>query len=257
MKNNSVIDFSSIRSGCKNCALFEFCLPNRTNMSKMRPLEHTLEHSLKLERGEHLYHIDELFSSVYIIHSGSVKTYLVMKNGKEQVTGFHLQGKLLGINSISTNFHTESAVALESSTICKIPFERLENLSKENPDIQHALLHLMSEEIQHNVHQLSIISRMPAEARLASFLIDLSYSYQRRGFSATEFYLSMTRTDIANLLGLAVETVSRLFSYFQEAGLLTVERKHIILYDLERLTEISPRYSNHTYPGYKVSDQVS
>ena len=244
MNTNSVIDLSSIRSGCKNCGLCEFCLPSHSNTKKSQQFDLAIERSQKIERGQHLYHLNDPFNYVYVIHSGSVKTYLVMANGKEQVTGFHLQGELLGLNSISTNFHTESAIALETCSICRIPFDNLEKASRENPAVQHTLLHLMSAEIQHDHYQLTLISRMSAEARLATFLLGLSYHYHNRGFSAREFHLSMTRTDIADLLGLAVETVSRVFSHFQEEGLLTVERRHIYLYDIEGLAAISPAYSS-------------
>ena len=79
---------------------------------------------------------------------------------------------------------------------------------------------------------------MPADARLASVLLTLSHRFQERGYSASEFYLSMSRSDIANMLGLAVETVSRLFTQFQEQGILHVDRKHITLLDHHKLAEL-------------------
>ena len=77
-----------------------------------------------------------------------------------------------------------------------------------------------------------------AEERLAAFLVSLAIRFRQRGFSGTEYNLSMSRSDIGNYLGLAVETVSRLFTRFQEEGLLNVERKHIELIDLEALRTI-------------------
>ncbi len=84
-----------------------------------------------------------------------------------------------------------------------------------------------------------LLGKKSAEERLAAYLFSISMRYQRRGFSATEFYLSMSRNDIGNYLGLAVETVSRMFTRFQDDCLLTVERKHIIIHNLDRLRHLA------------------
>ena len=99
----------------------------------------------------------------------------------------------------------------------------------------------MSEELQHEHCHMALLARAPVEARLASFLVQLSERYKDRGYSATEFNLSMSRNDIANLLGMAVETISRLFSQFQEQQLLIVERKHIQILNLDQLQILSSR----------------
>ena len=96
----------------------------------------------------------------------------------------------------------------------------------------------MSKEIQDEHHKVAMCSKMPAEARLASMVHTLSLRFEERGFSPNEFNLSMSRNDIANMLGLAVETVSRLFSHFQEQGILEVERKHIRILDQEKLVNL-------------------
>lgn len=257
MKSDTVIDFSSVRTGCHNCGLAQICqLAGNVGVDN-EEFERMIKRGRKVERGENIFRVNEAFTKVYAIRSGSVKTYASIEDGKEQVTGFHLPGELLGLASISTNVHTESAIALETCSICEIPFNHLENLSKTHPVMQHALLHAMSEEIQYDHHQLTLISRMSAEARLASFLISVSGHFEQRGFSATDFNISMTRSDIANLLGLAVETVSRIFSQFQDKGLLSVERRHIVLRNPEGLKKLSAKYPCYTRPGYLLHNQAS
>ncbi|MDH5407234.1 MAG: fumarate/nitrate reduction transcriptional regulator Fnr [Gammaproteobacteria bacterium] len=241
MKDNKVVDISSIRTTCQNCGLYQLCLPMGLEEGDLDKLDKAIKRQHKVEKGEHLYKMRDAFKTVYALRSGSIKTYSTIENGQEQVTGFHLPGELLGLNSISTKFHTESAIALETSSVCEVPFDRLEELSKEIPSMQHHLLHVMSEEIQSDHCQLMMIAKMPAEARLARFLLSLSYHFSQRGFSATEFNLSMSRNDIANLLGLAVETVSRLFSHFQDNGLMTVERKHVLIHDLDGLMAVTTK----------------
>jgi len=83
------------------------------------------------------------------------------------------------------------------------------------------------------------LGQRSAEERLAAFLISLSNRYKRRGFSSTQFNLTMSRGDIGNYLGLALETVSRLFTRFQSEGLLKVERRNIELLDRQRLCHFS------------------
>lgn len=238
MNRTSVVKFSSARLGCQNCGLANICLPG-DDKSAVLTDDKIIRHNHQFERGQHIYRINDEFKTVYAIRTGSVKTYTSIDTGQEQVTGFHLPGEMLGLDSISTNYHTESAVALESCIICEIPFVRLESLSHKNPALQHALLFALSEEIQYDHRQLTLVSRMSAESRLATFLLTISQNFQSRELSATDFYLSMTRTDIANLLGLAVETISRLFSQFQDRGYLLVERRHIVLRDINGLMKLA------------------
>lgn len=145
MDNQTVVDLASIRTGCKTCSLTALCFScNETVQGKDTVEKTVISRSHKFDRGRYIFRVNEPFNSVYAIRTGSVKTYTSLENGKEQVTGFHLPGDVLGLDSISTNYHTESAVALESCSICEINFEKLENLSNENPAIQHALLNAMS-----------------------------------------------------------------------------------------------------------------
>jgi CRP/FNR family transcriptional regulator len=80
-----------------------------------------------------------------------------------------------------------------------------------------------------------LLGKRSAEERLASFLLSLSNRYHQRGLSATEFNLPMSRQDIGNYLGLAIETVSRLFANFQERGMVQVNRRRVVITDLARI----------------------
>ena len=105
--------------------------------------------------------------------------------------------------------------------------------------MQRQLLRLMSREILEDQNMMIWLAKKTAEERLASLLLRISAQFSQRNFSAREFNLSMSRTDIANYLGLAVETVSRLFSRFQSEGLLTVDRKHVVIDDLDNLQRMA------------------
>jgi len=198
-------------------------------------LDNIVRRNRPLHRGDHLFREGDKFSNLYVVKTGSVKTYAPSEDGGEQVLGFHLPGELIGLDAIAKEQHHCSAKVLETSAVCEIPFAKLEELSSEIPSLQHQIYRLLSREIGHDEDMLTLLGKKSAEERLAAFLLSLSERFKRRGFSASDFYLSMSRHEIGNYLGLAVETVSRLFTRFQEEGLLKVERKHIQLIDSQRL----------------------
>ncbi len=167
----------------------------------------------------------------YVVHSGSVKTYVETASGEQQITGFHFPGALLGMDSIESEQHTYSVEALETSSICELKLPEFKQLTKTYPVLQQQLCKLMSHEIIHEQSMMLLLGKMSAERRLAYFLMDMSLSMQAHGLSANDFRLSMTRHDIANYLGLAIETVSRLLSYFQSMDMLDVARRNITILD--------------------------
>ncbi len=236
---DNVIKLEQAKVACKDCNLFQLCLPVGIDARELEELDSIIKRRRPLKRGEHLFHVGSPFQAIYAVRSGSVRTYAPTEDGLEQVTGFHLPGELLGLDAIHLKHHPCAAKALETTSLCEIPFDRLEELSTRLPGLQHQLLTIMSKEILHDQSLLMLLGKKSAEERLAALLLSLSDRYQRRGFSPTDFYLSMSRNDIGNYLGMAVETVSRLFSRFQEEGILVVQRKHICIQDLPQLRTIA------------------
>jgi len=235
----NIIDLPSARVACTDCGLFQLCLPVGIDSQDLELLDSIIKRRRPIKRGEHLFRIGDPFQAIYAVRSGSIKTYIPTEDGYEQVIGFHLPGELVGLDAISSENHPCAGKALETTSVCEIPFDRLEELSERIPSLRHQLLKIMSREILHEQSLLMLLGKKNAEERLASLLVSLSSRYQQRGFSPTEFNLSMSRNDIGNYLGLVVETVSRLFTRFQEEGLLTVQRKHICILDLPRLHAIA------------------
>jgi CRP/FNR family transcriptional regulator len=201
-------------------------------------LDDIIRRSKPLHRGDHLFRGGEGFRSLYVVKTGSVKTYAPSEEGGEQVLGFHLPGEIIGLDAIETEVHACSARVLETSAICELPFSRLEELSATIPSLQHQMYRLLSKEISQDTEMLLLLGKKNAEERLAAFLVNMSNRLHQRGLSATDFHLSMSRHEIGNYLGLAVETVSRLFTRFQEEGLLKVDRKHVQLLDMGGLEAI-------------------
>ena len=202
-------------------------------------LDRYVKRKYMLKRGQVLYRAGEEFTSVYSIRSGSVKTYISTEDGRLQITGFHVPGELLGLNAIGENRYNCEAVALEATSVCKISLDCFQELARQIPSVHYEMLKMMSKEIKHHQDLMLLLGKMTAEERLATYLLSLSRRFALRNYSPNQFNLSMSRGDIGNYLGIAEETVCRIFTRFQDDGLIIIDRRHIILNDMERLCAIA------------------
>ncbi|MEH6471695.1 MAG: fumarate/nitrate reduction transcriptional regulator Fnr [Halopseudomonas sp.] len=224
---------------CNNCGLVSQCLPYALNQNEAEQLEKIIEKSPPLKKGSHLFHQGEPFTSIFAVRAGTIKTYTVTNEGEEQITGFYFPGELIGLNAIDTISYPISAKVLETTTVCEIPYEELDHLSDHVPELRRQLIRSMGKEIREEQQMMLLLSKKTAEERVATFLLKLSDRYKRRGYSASIFRLSMSRNEIGNYLGLAVETVSRIFSRFQKQQLIKVEGKEIEVLSLDELRQVS------------------
>lgn len=226
---------TTLEIDCNNCGLFRLCLPVGISEEERKELSKIIQRRRPLHKGNFLFEEGSQFESIYAVRSGSLKTYTLGQNGHEQVTGFYQAGDLLGLDAINTNIHPSTSKALETSAICEIPYEAFEKLAARIPALHRQLLRIMSKELSFDHSMLMLMGNKNSHARLAAFLISLSERFALRGFSGYEFHLSMSREDIGNYLGLAMETVSRMFTRFQKEGLLEVDGKYVRILDLAGL----------------------
>ena len=238
LPENKVISLDKLKVACKNCGLADLCLPLGLENNDVERLDSIIERNRPLHRGHHLFQMGDEFKNLFVVKTGTVKTYTQCPDGGEQVVGFHLPGEVIGFDGIELNKHGCSAKALETSAICELPFNRLEELTAEIPSLQHQIFRLLSKEITKDTSLMILLGKSTAEERLAAFLLSLSSRFHHRGFSATEFNLSMSRQEIGSYLGLALETVSRLFTHFQDQEILHVNRKHVEIRDIQGLQKL-------------------
>ncbi len=224
---------------CGSCGVYRLCLPLGLHSADLSLLERVVRRKQSYRRGETLFRSGQLFDYVYAVRSGSVKSSLCTEDGREQITGLHVAGDLLGLSAIGPQAYTCSAMALESTSVCKIAVERLEEVAAQVPAIQAQMLRIMASQIVRDEELLLLLGKRSAEERLAAFLLGISQRFARRDFSATRFNLSMSRGDIGNYLGLAEETVCRLFARLQAEGVLTVRRRLIELNSLQALRALA------------------
>jgi CRP/FNR family transcriptional regulator, anaerobic regulatory protein len=224
----------------------KFYLPPELMNCGLPAINSITQHRRTLRKGEYLYHMGDPLASLHVIRNGSIKTSKLTRDGRIQVIGFHVAGELLGIDAISHMQHPSNAVALETTSLCEIPYFWLEELAHNTPELQRGLMQLLSREIVRDEELLVMLGRQNAEARLAACLLNLSRRSPLNSGREKRLKLTMSRQDLADHLGLALETVSRLFSRLQAQGILRVHNRQIYLLDPERLEALVEHCtSNH------------
>jgi CRP/FNR family transcriptional regulator len=223
---------------CSSCSLRELCLPAKLCAEDLARVENIVYARRRLKRGESVFKAGGEFSAVYAIRSGFFKSSVVDGEGREQVTGFHMAGELLGLDGLGGGSYHGTAVALEDSEVCVLPYALVEQLAREIPSLQRHLHSVLAREIVRDHGVMMLLGSMRAEERLATFLLNLSKRFLRRGYSASEFHLRMTREELGSYLGLKLETVSRLFSAFQKEGWIDVQQKHVRIVDVAGLQSV-------------------
>jgi len=224
---------------CQTCSIKRLCLPVLLADSEIEYLDNIVQRKRVLKKGEFLFKAGDPFDAIHAIRSGSLKSYTISTDGIEQLTGFHLPGEMVGLNAVSTEAYPSFAKALETSLVCSIPFDKLETLARDLPGLQSQLFRVMSGEIRDEQELMMLLSKKNADERFAAFVMNLSARYRRRGLSDKEFFLSMTRSDIGNYLGLAVETVSRLITRLQKKDLIEIKDRYLCIKDMHELSSLA------------------
>ncbi len=226
---------------CISCRANKLCLPQCLDdicPSDMRA--RIVKQQRLLQRGDYLFRENDDFQEIYAICHGSIKTSLIGSDGILQITGFHITGEILGLDGIEKRKHAINAITLETTTVCVIPYNQLEELSNRENTVMRNLLAVMTSQIDANQNEImSVVGNRNASGALASFLCALSRRYAANGEQETEFYLPMSRNDISNYLGLAKETISRLFTRFEDDGLIDFYQKQIRLLNLKKLANLA------------------
>ena len=233
---NTTMNIPMSIQSCGNCGLATMCLPLGLSQPEMTQLDGIIKKSAPYRRGESIFRQGDPFNSIYAVRAGMVKTTVINARGEEQITGFYFPGELIGLNSLHENVYMGTAITLETVSVCQIPFVKLDELSALLPELRRQLMRQMSQEISDEQNMMLVLAKTSAEEKLGNFLIRLSHRFKRLGFSATQFRLTMSRVDIGNYLGLAVETVSRTLTKLQLRGVIKVEGKEVTILDMEGLS---------------------
>jgi CRP/FNR family transcriptional regulator, anaerobic regulatory protein len=220
---------------CKTCAIHQFCAMNPEEFAYAKQMDELVLCHRPIRKGEALHHVGDAFKNIYAVRKGSFKKVSLLSDGREQVTGFYLAGELLGLDGISSGQYASDAIALEDSTVCIMPFELLELLSREVKTMPHHVYRMLSAEVVRDNNLMVLLGTMTADERVATFLLDLSHRLEDRASSSTELVLRMTREETGSFLGIKLETVSRTLSRFQKEGLIEVHGREVRIVNLDGL----------------------
>jgi CRP/FNR family transcriptional regulator, anaerobic regulatory protein len=171
---------------------------------------------------EHLFCEGDRVTHVYKVEVGNVCVYRMLPDGRRQVIDFAYPGDIIGLGAIGE--HNANASATTKTRVRCVPVSALHDVARSDPRMSHKLYEAMSEELQSARELLFTVSQRTAGERLASFLVALSRRNERRGGNPDEIVLPMHRADIADFLGLTIETVSRTFTKFRVEGLIDLEQ---------------------------------
>src|SRR5699024_79790 len=228
---DSAIDFDQVRRQCARCALRARGPPAGLARAANDRVDQVVADRRSLAAGDTLYHAGSPFGALYGVKSGSLKTQVVSEGGELQILGFHLPGEILGFDALAAERHQCSAEALEPSSVCRLPYAELERISTLVPGLQRQFMRLVSREMSDDHDHMAMMGRNQAISRLALFLHNMRRRQARLVRRDDVLNLSMSRADLANYLGLVLETVSRLFGRMQDKGLIEVRRREIKIVD--------------------------
>lgn len=223
---------------CLHCRLSDLCLPHGLKQEEISQLESIVKRKRPIKLDEYLYKQDELAQSVFTVKSGSFRSFISDKDGNEQTIGFYLPGELMGLDALQNGRFSCSIVALETAAVCELPLPRLTELCNKIPSLQAQLMRIIGKKIVSDHDKIVLLGNRSAREKMATFLLMLSRRYSALGFSGTEFNLTMRRHDIANFLGLTVETVSRQMTDLAKSGVITVKLRGIQINNLNTLKAI-------------------
>lgn len=193
--------------------------------------------TLVVKKGRHIFHEGKTPQGVFYLHTGKVKIFTTSRNGKEQIIHLAKPGDLMGYRALlGSDTYSASGTALENSEAWLIPKETFFSLLEGNAGFSHAIIRLLTAELRHAEHHLGGLARKPVKARLAEAVLLLAgtYGFEKDGKTLA---VSLSRDELAGLVGTATETVIRLLNTLKAEGLLATEGKKLRLINRNALEQ--------------------
>ncbi len=210
-------------------------MPMGLNSQQMTMIDRMVSTRVRALRGQTLFRAGGVFKSLYVVRTGFFKTCVSTADGREQVSGFYMGGELMGLDGIGSAQYTCTAIALEDSDICVLHMNELNMLGRSIPELQWHVQKIMSREIVRDHDLFLMLGSMRADARVASFLLNLLARLHARGQSGDAVHLRMTREEMGSHLGLTIETVSRTLAKLSRSEIIAVQLKEVRILDLPAL----------------------
>ncbi len=224
---------------CAACGLYGMCQTAGLDEPCSDLIDKIVSRREPIAAGQQLVAAGTTSGAIFAVKSGSFKTYALLADGKQQIIDFYFPGELIGLEALDAGRYPYAVEALEASSVCRLSFERIDLLADKLGEFQQHLITALSRRAKHDQWVPLLMGSQNAEQRAATFLLSLSARFSEHDLPAIRFRLPMSRHDIANYLGLAVETISRMFQRFQSLELLEVHGRHVELRNVETLRHIA------------------
>ena len=222
---------------CESCEVRELAICGALDEEELVKLDRAVVH-LRFDPGQTIFFEGDDQGYVYNVATGTVRLYKMLPDGRRQITGFVLPGDFLGLSARGK--FSYSAEAVTEAGLCRFAARELEALFDEFPKMEKRLLGKARDELVAAQEQMLLLGRKAPAEKLASFLLGLSRRAERWGLPASPVVLSMSRGDIADYLGLTIETVSRTITRLKTEGVIALPESHrVVLVDRERLEELA------------------
>jgi cAMP-binding proteins - catabolite gene activator and regulatory subunit of cAMP-dependent protein kinases len=224
---------------CESCGLYGMCKVAGLDAPVPDLIDEIVGRREPVAVGQNVIAAGATFGEIYAVKSGSFKTYVTMASGEQQIIDFYFPGELIGLEGLSEGSYPHTVEALEASSVCRLDFSKLNVLGERLGEFQKQLINALSKRARQDQWVPLLMGAQNAEQRTATFLLSLSARFAEHELPSVRFKLPMSRHDIANYLGLAVETVSRMFQRFQSMDLLEVHGRHVELRDIDAIRVIA------------------
>jgi CRP-like cAMP-binding protein len=193
-----------------------------------------------IKKGETLYEQGNNPLGIYCLREGRLKLYQNGKDGREHIVRIAMPGELIGLKAlVGGNPHSVSATAMENSLVCFILKIDFLQLMVKYPDFTKTIVCTLSKLLDEAESRLISLAYKPVRERLAETLLYLHHIFLPNGVASKDSYLNLTRMDLANIIGVAQETLIRILAEFREEKVIQVKGRKIFLTDIDRLNAIA------------------
>lgn len=224
---------------CEECHLRAHCLPDHLDDEFAQTVARVIRPHQPIPRGTYLFRQGAVVSAFYFLRSGSAKSVVSDASGRESIMRFLFPSDLAGTASMDLTIYHDSVITLERSSFCELRSADLLQLFRDDPPALQRFLTKISDNILIERHARVRLEHSSADERVADFIVELADAFARIGRNANELYLTMSRYDIANYIGLAPETVSRVLRRFSDDNLIVVRHKQLVVCNQTRLRALA------------------
>lgn len=218
---------------CDGCTVKPISICEPLNPIEQKELSQKLSH-ITLSEGETLFNEADTGEHVYTVTSGYIKIFKTMPDGRCQIMSFVIPGDFFGL--AQSGIHTYTAQAVTQSTLCRFSKASLEKSLDKWAHMKNNFYNILTHELCNAQNQILLLGRKCALEKVSSFILDIHKRSQKIGVHSPIVYLPMSRTDIADYLGLTGETVSRTFSALAKDGIIKSRgKRHVEIKEMAKL----------------------